>query len=83
METYYDAEKVKAIGKPVWSGNKQPRIPNGHRLLAVMDRLIHKACPDVTNPDEFAHFYENYRQGYWVKMSLFLVPESQLAECVQ
>lgn len=85
MGTYYDVGKTKEIGRSVRrpTGGKQPRIPNGHRLLAIMDNMMFKVCPDVTSPDEYAEFYGPYSQGLWVTMDLFLVPEHRLEECAQ
>ena len=81
---YYDADKIKANGKSVWNRDgSQPDIPEGQHLIAVMDRLIYKSCPDVTDPKEYQHFHNTLSEDAWVGMDLFLVPEAKLADCMK
>lgn len=75
MGTYYDVKEVKKQGNLVCSpsAGKQPHIPTGYKLVAIMDRLLYKAAADVTDPDEFKHFYDQYCEGQFLTMDLYLI----------
>jgi len=84
MRQYYDPQKISEVGKRVERiGNKQPRIPAGHYLIAKLNNLLRDVCPDVTNLNEFQVFYDAYYAGYWVSMELYIVPETTLKDCQQ
>ena len=81
MGTYYRCKEVERVGQRVsWDSYNgvQPQIPAGKRLIAIMDRLLYKAAPDVTDPNEFKHFFDQYAEGQFVGMLLYLVGEDQL-----
>jgi len=82
MGSYLGVKAVEAKGKIVYAMNgAQPNIPNGNRLIAVLSNGLWKIAPDVTDPSEFKSFYGYYSQGYYLSMELYLLPESQVAEC--
>jgi len=78
-EYYNPPDAVASIpgSKRVYAGasREQPRVPRGYKLVAVMDRLVYKCAPDVTDSDEYKHFYDQYYAGQFVTMDLYLVPE--------
>jgi hypothetical protein len=78
MGTYYDPQKVKQIGRNVTTLYGQPTVQSGNRLIGVLEGLTREIAPDLTDPNEYKHFYENYAQGWWLNFQVFIVPESKL-----
>jgi len=81
MDHYYNSKKIRAKGREVWASGKQPNVPAGQKLIAILWNGLRYVCPDVTEQSEYQTFYDAYYHGYWVKMSLFLVPTGELASC--
>ena len=83
MGTYLGVTAVQRNGQPVqlYTGSTQPTVPQGKRLIAIMDNGVWKIAPDVTRPSEYAEFHRNYSQGNWLAMKLYLLDESKVAEC--
>lgn len=80
MGIYYIAEQVEEKGKYIGLSEKQPRLYHGMRLIAVLDKLLYKYAPDITSPDEYDHFYQQYASGQFVSMKVYQVPEDDLPD---
>jgi hypothetical protein len=57
-----------------------PRIPDGDRLVAVVNNGTWQSALDVTYPTTYAQVYRRYRDGTWKAMELFFVPEQRAAQ---
>ena len=72
---YYDANQVEKQGVPVSDGPNGSYPPGHKRLAMVLDNGAWKACPDVTNPAEFKHHYDNYASGSWLSYRVYSLPD--------
>jgi len=67
MGTYYDVSDVKTNGRRVYS---RPSHVTG-KLIAICDNGMFELAVDVSDQDEYDHFYEQYSQGLFLSMSLY------------
>lgn len=74
MGTYYTKEQFE-LGIPA-RDNKT--ILSGCKLVMMLDRGTRTIYPDVTNPDEFSHFLQQYKTGLWLDYKVHMVRESLL-----
>lgn len=54
-----------------------PQIPDGIRLVAVVNNGEWQAAVDVTYPDVYQRIGRRYQQGIWKAMDLYLIDESR------
>lgn len=57
-----------------------PRIPEGKRLVAVVNNGEWQSALDVTFPTAYHSVYRRYRAGTWKVMELFLIDEQRAAQ---
>lgn len=68
MGKYYDVAEVEQNGKLITRRQgKKPRTAN----VAVLDNGVRKIAVDVTRKAEFDHFYQKYKQGFWLTMDMY------------
>lgn len=74
MGKYYD-ESVFEQGRPIAVSNRKPVTPPaiGQRLVMKLDRTTRVIYPDVTDPDEFDLFYQQYAEGWWLTYEVRLI----------
>src|SRR5258708_39844951 len=57
-----------------------PRIPEGNRLVAVVNNGEWQSALDVTFPTSYHSVYRRYREGTWKAMELFFIDEQRAAQ---
>src|SRR6266404_1034153 len=57
-----------------------PRIPDGNRLVAVVNNGEWQSALDVTFPTFYHSVYRRYREGTWKAMELFFIDEQRAAQ---
>jgi len=57
-----------------------PPIPNGSRLVAVVNNGEWQSAVDVTYPAVYQRVGRRYQDGTWKVMDLFLIDERRAAE---
>lgn len=83
MAKYLGVRAVEAKGQKIQGhlSEKQPIVPNGKRLIAILQNGVWKIAPDVTHPAEYAELYKSYSQGNFLGGELYLLDENLLAQC--
>lgn len=67
MGTYSDVSVVKTYGKRIYS---KPSYVRG-QLIAICDNGMFELAVDVSNQDQYDHFYEQYSRGMLLSMDLY------------
>ena len=90
MPRYLAVVAVQAEGRRVFAEGvnqptddvlaEAPQIPDGDRLVAVVNNGTWQSALDVTYPTTYAQVYRRYRDGTWKAMELFFVPEQRAAQ---
>jgi|SRR6185312_5370832 hypothetical protein len=76
-----EGRKVLGVNRPGDDVPAQaPRIPDGDRLVAVVNNGTWQSALDVTYPSTYERVYRRYRDGTWKAMELFFVPEQRAAQ---
>jgi hypothetical protein len=57
-----------------------PQIPEGSRLVAVVNNGEWQSALDVTFPTVYQRVRRRYQEGTWTAMDLFLIDERRAAE---
>jgi hypothetical protein len=79
---YLGAVKVKELGKKIdRTGDKQPYIPSGNRLVMVLFNHLWEIAVDVTGPGEYQSKLRDYVLGLYVTLELYLLTPEQLEQC--
>ena len=67
MGAYYDVDDVKTNGRRVYG--QSPRVTG--KLVAICDNGMFQLAVDVSDPEEYDHFDEQYLQGMFLAMDLY------------
>jgi len=82
MGVYYGVEAVIGKGERILHTTKeQPLIFDDKVLVALVSNGLYVVAPDVTDPNEYQHFYDTYSQGWWLEMVLYNLPKSEIPNC--
>lgn len=85
MSEYFGVSKVQEIGQrvdlPDGKRQRQPLIPVGKSLIAVVGNGLWKIAPDVTDLMAYEYFRESHEIGVWATLELYLLTHEQLCEC--
>jgi hypothetical protein len=57
-----------------------PKIPEGRRLVAVVNNGDWQSALDVTFPTVYQRLHRRYRDGTWKAMDLYLIDEHRAAQ---
>jgi len=60
---------------------KQPDIPDGRFLVAVVCNGVWSIAPEVTDKREYDEFYNSYCQGNWLSFKVYAVKEEDRDKC--
>lgn len=84
MGTNLGVKAVRINGQPIIQLSArgiQPTVPQGKRLIAIVNNGMLTIAPDVTDPSDYAEIYHSYSQGKFLAMDLYLLDESKVPEC--
>ncbi len=76
-------ERVIRIGKKVKGKrtNEQPKVPRGHKLIAVIHKESGIVAEDVTYPAKYIGCHVKDCCKTWQRMDLYLLTASQMNRC--
>ena len=81
MGTYLGVNAVKEHGEQINADDKQPRIPPGKFLVAIICNGIWSIAPEVTPESEYDEFHRDYCAGHWLSFKVYAVNESDRDNC--
>jgi len=84
MPRYLAVIPVQTEGRPVpaeaaAADGGPPAVPEGSRLVAVVNNGEWQSALDVTYPDNYAALRKRCRDGVWKEMRLYLLDEERAA----
>ena len=76
-------ELVVSVGKriKVKKTSRQPKIPQGQKLVAVVHNGSKTVAEDVTEFAKYIGYHTKYCCGIWHSMDLYLLTEHQILKC--
>jgi len=81
MGTYLGVNAVIKHGEQIHTYDKQPQIPSGKFLVAIICNGIWSIAPEVTHESEYDEFHRAYCAGLWLSFKVYAVNESDRDIC--
>ena len=82
----FDPGKVEKLGSPNYNflvtDADRPIVPDGKRLISVLDRGIDKIAVDVTSVFDYKAMYQYYYSGAAIQMNLYNLDKNDADSCV-
>lgn len=87
MARHFSVPAVQAEGQKILTGGMdgthlpaQPSVPEGSRLVAVVNNGEWQSAVDVTYPDIYRKVGRRYQDGTWKAMDLYLIDERRAVQ---
>ena len=85
MGTYLGVNSVVkyagAFGPIIHVNEKQPEVPKGRFLVAVVCNGVWSIAPEVTDEIEYNELYNSYCAGNWLSFKLYAIKEEDRDKC--